>query len=176
MLERSSASPKESSGSGFEGPPTSTGLGVIGESDDSNPGRLGGLVLTRRMAQSIVIGGEVELQVVDLKVNAVRLKITAPRSIPIHRREVFESIKSGGRPGASKAQDGPTPRPGQGSLVLTRHVGESVMIGDAVEVEVAGIRSSAVRLRINAPREIAVHRREIHDAIRRSEPGGVSEP
>jgi carbon storage regulator len=44
-----------------------------------------------------------------------------------------------------------------------------------VEVEVAGIRSSAVRLRINAPREIAVHRREIHDAIQRSEPGGDSE-
>jgi len=173
MLEPSPARSKPSTGADSHGPITPTGLGVIGESDEPpDPKRLGGLVLSRRLNQAIVIGVEVEIQVVDLKANAVRLKIIAPRSIAVHRLEVYESIRSRRRPAApgdSEPKERPTSTKGPGGLVLTRHIGERIMVGDEVEVEVADIRSGAVRLRFTAPREIAINRREVHDAIRRGD-------
>jgi len=174
LLKRRSTSPKESNGSNFEEPPTSIGLGLISESDDPGPRRLGGLVLARRLSEVIVIGDEVELQVVGLKLNAVRLMLTAPLSIPIHRLEVFQANRSARRLESSivsEAKDSPSPPKGQGKLVLTRRIGEKIMIGDEILVEVAEVRSGAVRLRISAPREIAVDRQEVRDAIRRDESG-----
>jgi carbon storage regulator len=53
-----------------------------------------------------------------------------------------------------------------GGLVLTRHLGESIMIGEEVEIQVVGLQGGKVRIKVIAPREIAVHRREIFDAIR----------
>jgi len=50
-------------------------------------------------------------------------------------------------------------------LVLTRHRNESIMIGDLIEVTVVDIRGDKVRLGINAPHEIAVHRKEVYEAI-----------
>jgi carbon storage regulator len=50
-------------------------------------------------------------------------------------------------------------------LILTRRVGESLMIGDDVNVMVLGIRGNQVRIGVNAPREIAVHRQEIYERI-----------
>ena len=52
-------------------------------------------------------------------------------------------------------------------LVLSRHRDESIMIGDDVVVTIVDIRGDKVRLGINAPSEIPVHRREIHEAIQR---------
>ena len=52
-------------------------------------------------------------------------------------------------------------------LVLTRKVDESIMIGDAVEVKVLGIDGSSIKLGIQAPREVPVHRKEIYEEIRR---------
>jgi len=52
-------------------------------------------------------------------------------------------------------------------LVLTRKVNQSIMIGDDIEVIVLEVRGEQVRLGIKAPREIAVHRREIYEAIQR---------
>lgn len=51
-------------------------------------------------------------------------------------------------------------------LVLTRRVGESVVIGDDVVVTVLEVRSDGVRLGIDAPRHIRVHRSEVLDAVR----------
>ena len=55
-------------------------------------------------------------------------------------------------------------------LILTRRVGETVMIGDDVTVTVLGVKGNQVRLGVNAPRDVAVHRQEIYDRIRDEEP------
>jgi carbon storage regulator len=52
------------------------------------------LVLTRRENECIVIGGAIVVRVVQCAGKVVRLGITAPREVPIHRKEVFERLKS----------------------------------------------------------------------------------
>ncbi len=50
-------------------------------------------------------------------------------------------------------------------LILTRRVGKSLMIGDDVSVTVLGVRGDQVRIGVDAPKDIAVHREEIYDKI-----------
>ncbi|MHB8766837.1 MAG: carbon storage regulator CsrA [Deferrisomatales bacterium] len=52
-------------------------------------------------------------------------------------------------------------------LVLTRKVDQSIMIGDAIEIKVLGIDGNSVKLGVQAPREVPVHRQEIYEEIRR---------
>ena len=54
-------------------------------------------------------------------------------------------------------------------LVLTRRIGETLMVGDEVTVTVLGIKGNQVRIGVNAPKAIAVHREEIYQRIKRSE-------
>ncbi|WP_432536754.1 carbon storage regulator CsrA [Kineococcus arenarius] len=51
-------------------------------------------------------------------------------------------------------------------LVLTRKAGESVVIGDEVVVRVLEVRGDVVRVGIEAPRDVQVHRQEVYDAVR----------
>jgi len=51
------------------------------------------LVLSRQKDESIMIGDEVEITIVDVRGDKVRLGITAPKSIPVHRREIYDAIQ-----------------------------------------------------------------------------------
>lgn len=59
-------------------------------------------------------------------------------------------------------------------LILTRRVGETVMIGDNVTVTVLGVKGNQVRLGVNAPKDVAVHREEIYERIKREQDGGTA--
>ena len=56
-------------------------------------------------------------------------------------------------------------------LILTRRVGETVMIGNDVTVTVLGVKGNQVRIGINAPKNVAVHREEIFERIKREQQG-----
>ena len=60
-------------------------------------------------------------------------------------------------------------------LILTRRVGETVMIGNDITVTVLGVKGNQVRVGVNAPKEVAVHREEIYERIKR-EQQGMGEP
>ncbi len=51
------------------------------------------LVLSRQKDESIVIGDDVEITIVDVRGDRVRLGITAPKEIPVHRREIYDAIQ-----------------------------------------------------------------------------------
>ena len=51
-------------------------------------------------------------------------------------------------------------------LILTRRVGETLMVGDQVTVTVLGVKGNQVRIGVNAPRDVAVHREEIYQRIK----------
>lgn len=57
-------------------------------------------------------------------------------------------------------------------LILTRRVGETLMIGDEVTVTVLGVKGNQVRIGVNAPKDVAVHREEIYDRIKKEDEDG----
>jgi carbon storage regulator len=58
-------------------------------------------------------------------------------------------------------------------LILTRRVGETLMVGDDVTVTVLGVKGNQVRIGVNAPKSVAVHREEIYERIRKENEAGA---
>ena len=80
------------------------------------------LVLSRQRDESIMIGDDVEITIVDVRGDKVRLGITAPKNIPVHRREIYDAIQ---KEKADKAQaDGqvqtPQEQPEKGSEAVEK--------------------------------------------------------
>jgi len=54
-------------------------------------------------------------------------------------------------------------------LILTRRIGEKLMIGDRISVTILGVKGNQVRLGVHAPEDVAIHREEIFDRIRKEQ-------
>jgi carbon storage regulator len=63
------------------------------------------LVLTRRPGESVMIGDDVVLTVLDVRSDVVRLGIEAPRSVQVHREEVYRELQKANREAASPSED-----------------------------------------------------------------------
>lgn len=61
-------------------------------------------------------------------------------------------------------------------LILTRRVGETIMIGDDVAVTVLGVHGNQVRVGVNAPKEVSVHREEIYERVQKERAAGIAPP
>jgi carbon storage regulator len=74
------------------------------------------LVLSRQRDETIMIGDDIEITIVDIRGDKVRLGITAPATIPVHRKEVYEAIQRENREAAKvKMEDLPNMPPGMNS-------------------------------------------------------------
>ena len=60
-------------------------------------------------------------------------------------------------------------------LILTRRVGETLMIGDHVTVTVLGVKGNQVRIGVNAPKDVSVHREEIYERVQREKAAALAE-
>lgn len=144
------------------------------------------LVLNRRRDEVIVFGDKVRLTIVDIRRDRVRLGFNAPREIPIHRQEVFAAIcrETNQNPEFNKFVNSYDPTSCKyifteseeskgelevsGMLVLSRRKSEIIRISDDIFIQLLEIRGDTVRIGIDAPRKLPVHRKEVYDAIKRS--------
>jgi carbon storage regulator len=63
------------------------------------------LILTRRVGESVVIGEDVTVTVLGVKGNQVRIGINAPKTVAVHREEIYERIKNGRGPGDGNSSE-----------------------------------------------------------------------
>ena len=129
------------------------------------------LVLSRKKNESVVIGDVIEITVVEVRGDKVRLGVVAPKEMTVHRGEVEDSLTRESRPISQPIEKlvGPGLVPRGPLLVLSRKKNESIVINGDITVIVIEIRRryhDEVLLGIESPREIAPHRREVYEAIK----------
>lgn len=71
-----------------------------------NKGLIHMLVLTRKKGQSVMIGHDIEISIIDIQGDQVRIGINAPRSVAVHRKEIYEEIRSENRLATMNARAG----------------------------------------------------------------------
>lgn len=62
------------------------------------------LVLTRKKGQSLIIGNDIELSIIDIQGDQVRIGINAPKSVTIHRKEIYDEIRNENRSALAKKE------------------------------------------------------------------------
>ena len=125
------------------------------------------LVLSRYRDESIMIGDNASITIVDIRGDKVRLGIDAPREIEVHRQEVFNAIVRQGKAAIDPFNTAAQNENSGSMLVLSRHRDETILLGNDVSITIVDIRGDKVRLGIDAPKDIPVHRQEVYDAIKR---------
>lgn len=119
------------------------------------------LVLSRKQIEEIVIGdNKFVIQVLDIRNGVARLRIKAPSDVPVDREEIRRLHTYSPR----QLEAGRTSAP-----IFSRRKDEKIIIGDNISIKVVEIRGDKVRLGIEAPRDISVHRREVYDEIKRKQ-------
>ena len=131
------------------------------------------LVISRRKNESIIVGDVIEITVVEVRGDKVRLGVVAPKEMTVHRGEVEDVLTRESRPISQPIEKlvGPGLVPRGPLLVLSRKKNESIVINGDITVIVVDIRADKARLGIELPREIMPHRREVYEAIKRNAPG-----
>jgi carbon storage regulator len=122
--------------------------------------KTGNLVLTRKTGQKVMIGNEIIAEVLNSDSREVKLLFSVPKNIEVHREEVYHRIHHEGT-----QQEKNKINAERGSLVLSRKIGQRVMIGDEIIVEVLNSDSKEVRLLFSVPESIEVHREEVYHRI-----------
>jgi carbon storage regulator len=118
------------------------------------------LVLSRYRDEVICIGDDIKIVITDIRGDRVRIIVEAPPEVSIHRQEVHEAIQRG-TPRRRSATRPTLARKEYTRLILTRKKDEVICIGNDIRVMVVDVRGSRVRVGIDAPKSVAVHRAEI---------------
>lgn len=113
------------------------------------------LVLSRQLNGIIWIGDRIVVTVVEVAGNTVRLKTSAPLDVSIRRGELS------GSPQVDADCADEDVGEASGGLVLSRKRGETIVIGDDIVITVLKIQGRNVRLGIEAPDDVPVHRKEV---------------
>ena len=129
------------------------------------------IVLSRKQGESILIGDVIELSVVEIRGDKVRIGVIAPRNCSIHRGEVWSALAHAGAPAPPSPEEllGPGKQPASPMLVLSRKKNESIVIHGDITITVVEIRDDKIRLGIQAPKHVPICRREVYDALKRSQ-------
>lgn len=113
------------------------------------------LVLSRRVDESVMIGDDMTITITKIQGNRTRIKTQAPNHVPIWRSEITSTQARKPEARTKEAT----------ALVLTRESDQSINIGNDIVITVIQIRGDKVRLGIQAPRDVPVHRHEVYEAI-----------
>ena len=123
------------------------------------------LVLSRYRNEVITIGNDIRVAVAEIRGAKTRIRIEAPPEVSIYREELYEAIQCG----TSRWQRTTIPMlaPGKNQgLILTRKTDEAIRIEDDIRLVIVEIRGDRVRIGIEAPRSVSVHRQEVYEKIK----------